>query len=47
MKKIEFTWNDGTKTEIKSDKKMTKSTVLGYIKNALETGKAVEIKITN
>lgn len=45
MKTIEITWNDGTKSEIHSDRRMTKTMVIGYIKDALESGEAKEITI--
>lgn len=45
MKMIEIIWNNGTKSEIRSGSKMTKTAILGYIKDALETGDAKEIRI--
>lgn len=45
MKTIEITWQDGTKSEIHSDKKMTKSAILGAIEDALKAGDVKEIKI--
>ena len=41
MKTIEITWNNGTKSEIHSDRKMTETMIIGYIKDALKSGEEI------